>query len=62
MQSVNNRIYMPCPAIFLTDRDSLSSALAKKPKQGILVHWISPANFAVHKDDCGKYAKAGKVS
>ncbi len=29
----------------VTDRDSLSSALAKKSKQGILVHRISPATF-----------------
>lgn len=35
----------------ITDRDSLSSALAKKAKQGILVSRISPANFAVRKDD-----------
>ncbi len=35
----------------ITDRDSLSSALAKKAKQGILVRRISPANFTVRKDD-----------
>jgi len=29
----------------VTDRDSLSSALAKKSKQGILVHRIAPATF-----------------
>ncbi|MEA3332290.1 MAG: hypothetical protein U9Q58_01670 [Pseudomonadota bacterium] len=30
-----------------TDRDSLSSALAKKSKQGILVRRIAPATFEV---------------
>ena len=29
----------------VTDRDSLSSALAKKAKQGVLVRRVSPANF-----------------
>ena len=29
----------------VTDRDSLSSALAKKAKQGILVRRVSPATF-----------------
>jgi len=29
----------------ITDRDSLSSALAKKAKQGILVRRVSPATF-----------------
>jgi len=29
----------------VTDRDSLSSALAKKAKQGILVRHVSPATF-----------------
>ncbi len=31
----------------VTDRDSLSSALAKKAKQGILVHRTSPATFEI---------------
>jgi len=29
----------------ITDRDSLSSALAKKARQGILFHQIAPATF-----------------
>lgn len=29
----------------VTDRDSLSSALAKKAKQGVFVHRVSPATF-----------------
>ncbi len=29
----------------VTDRDSLSSALAKKAKQGVLVRRVSPATF-----------------
>jgi len=33
----------------VTDRDSLSSALAKKAKQGILVHRVSPATFEILK-------------
>ena len=33
----------------VTDRDSLSSALAKKAKQGILVRRISPATFELLK-------------
>lgn len=31
----------------VTDRDSLSSALAKKAKQGILVRRVSPATFEI---------------
>ena len=31
----------------MTDRDSLSSALAKKAKQGILVRRVSPATFQI---------------
>ena len=31
----------------MTDRDSLSSALAKKAKQGVLVSRVAPAVFAV---------------
>ena len=34
----------------VTDRDSLSSALAKKARQGILVHRIAPATFALRQD------------
>lgn len=34
----------------VTDRDSLSSALAKKDKQGILVKRVSAATFALRKD------------
>lgn len=33
-----------------TDRDSLSSALAKKAKQGILVKRVSAATFALRED------------
>ncbi len=33
----------------VTDRDSLSSALAKKAKQGILVRRVSPATFELLK-------------
>ncbi len=33
----------------VTDRDSLSSALAKKAKQGILVRRVSPATFEIQK-------------
>ena len=33
----------------VTDRDSLSSALAKKAKQGILVRRVSPATFEILK-------------
>ncbi len=33
----------------VTDRDSLSSALAKKAKQGILVRRVSPATFEIRK-------------
>lgn len=32
-----------------TDRDSLSSALAKKAKQGVLVRRVSPATFELLK-------------
>jgi len=35
----------------LTDRDSLASALAKKAKQGILVHRVAPAIFALREQD-----------
>lgn len=35
----------------LTDRDSLSSALAKKAKQGLLVRRVTPATFSLRKDD-----------
>lgn len=31
----------------VTDRDSLSSALAKKAKQGVLVRRVSPATFEI---------------
>ena len=34
----------------ITDRDSLSSALAKKDKQGILVRRVTAATFAVRED------------
>jgi len=34
----------------VTDRDSLSSALAKKARQEILVHRIAPATFALRQD------------
>lgn len=34
----------------VTDRDSLSSALAKKARQGVLVHRIAPATFALRQD------------
>lgn len=34
----------------VTDRDSLSSALAKKDKQGILVRRVTAATFAVRED------------
>lgn len=34
----------------VTDRDSLSSALAKKEKQGILVKRVSAATFALRED------------
>jgi hypothetical protein len=34
-----------------TDRDSLSSALAKKAKQGILVSRTAPAIFSLRRDD-----------
>ena len=33
----------------VTDRDSLSSALAKKAKQGLLVRRVSPATFELLK-------------
>ena len=33
----------------VTDRDSLSSALAKKAKQGVLVRRVSPATFELLK-------------
>ncbi len=33
----------------VTDRDSLSSALAKKAKQGVFVRRVSPATFEVLK-------------
>jgi len=33
----------------LTDRDSLSSALAKKDKQGLRVRRAAPASFAVRE-------------
>ena len=33
----------------LTDRDSLSSALAKKDRQGILVRRVAPASFAARE-------------
>jgi hypothetical protein len=33
----------------LTDRDSLSSALAKKDKQGLRVRRVAPASFAVRE-------------
>ncbi len=33
----------------VTDRDSLSSALAKKAKQGVLVRRVSPATFELIK-------------
>ena len=33
----------------MTDRDSLSSALAKKAKQGIFVRRVSPATFEILK-------------
>ena len=33
----------------VTDRDSLSSALAKKAKQGILVRRVAPATFELLK-------------
>ena len=33
----------------VTERDSLSSALAKKTKQGILVRRVSPATFELLK-------------
>lgn len=35
----------------MTDRDSLSSALAKKTKQGILVSRVAPAVFATRGED-----------
>ncbi len=34
-----------------TDRDSLSSALLKKDKKGILVQRVAPATFALRKQD-----------
>ena len=34
-----------------TDRDSLSSALLKKDKQGILVRRVAPATFALREKD-----------
>jgi len=34
----------------VTDRDSLSSALAKKARQGVLVRRIAPATFALQQD------------
>lgn len=34
-----------------TDRDSLSSALVKKDKQGILVRRVAPATFALRDKD-----------
>ncbi len=46
----------------ITDRDSLSSALAKKAKQGILVHRISPATFTVRRDDGAGDGRSGKIS
>ena len=35
----------------MTDRDSLSSALAKKAKQGVLVSRVAPAVFAARGQD-----------
>ena len=35
----------------VTDRDSLSSSLTKKAKQGILVDRPSPATFTIRKQD-----------
>ena len=35
----------------VTDRDSLSSALAKKDKQGILVRRVASATFALREDE-----------
>lgn len=35
----------------VTDRDSLSSALAKKAKQGVLVRRVSPATFELLKQN-----------
>ncbi len=35
----------------LTDRDSLSSALSKKDKQGILIRRVAPATFVLRDNN-----------
>jgi len=42
----------------LTDRDTLSSALAKKARQGILLKQSAPATFSLIKFKEGTHAKA----